>query len=227
MLTRTALTFSLFLILSRAIYAANAPATKPAAVDYSDPRKTVQAFLVAVQSTDAATIKRAIVASPEQEPIANTIIALWVAQAKLRIAAEGKYADQAGPYFGTVNSQIESRLKTLQDAPMKITGESAILSIPGDEATQQSAGSVVLKKIGDGWKIDAGSLFNLANVPKETTDQRVALAKKLVTITDGMTTDINAGKFPSAGEAYQEFWNRSLAASKQGDAGAGAATRPK
>ena len=75
MFKHTRFLFPALLLVAPALYAADVPSTKPAAVDYSDPRKTVQAFLVAVQSTDAAAIKRAIVASPEQEPIANTIIA--------------------------------------------------------------------------------------------------------------------------------------------------------
>jgi hypothetical protein len=196
------------------------PATQPTPTpDYSDPRKTVAAFLLALQSTDPAAIKSALVIAPDDVKITDTIINLSVAQSKLRTAAEKKFGDPATQYFGAVSSQIESRLQALQTAPLKITGDSALLSVPADETAQQSAGTIILKKIGNAWKLDATTLFNLAAVPPEVTAQRVALAAKLITVTDGITTDITAGKFPSAGEAYQEFWNRSLAVSRQIDAG--------
>jgi hypothetical protein len=209
----------LLLTAAPALWAAGPATQSTPTPDYSDPRKTVAAFLMAVQSTDAAAIKNAIVVAPGDEKITDTIVGLWVAQAKLRIAAESKFGDAANQYFGTVSSQIESRLKTLQTAPLKMMDDSAVLTIPADETAQQSAGTVVLKKVGAAWKLDATTLFNLAAVSKETTDRRVALAGKLIGVTDGVTADIAASKFPSAGEAYQEFWNRSLAVSRQLDAG--------
>ncbi len=196
--------------------------TKPggagAGGDYSDPRKTVAAFLGAVQSTDAQAIKNAIIVAPGDEKIAETLVGLWVAQAKLRSAAEHQFGDGATPYFGAVASQIQSRLKALQTAPLKVMEDSAVLTIPADESAQQSSGTLVLKKIGNAWKLDATTLFNLSAVSKEKTDQRVALAAKLIGVTDGIAAEIAAGKFPSAGEAYQEFWNRSLAAGGGGGA---------
>ncbi len=86
---------------------------------------------------------------------------------------------------------------------------------------------MILKKIGNEWKLDAGTLFNLANVPQETTAHRTALAAKLTAISEAMSREIAGGKFPSAGEAYQEFWNRSLAASKELEGAGGGTTQPK
>jgi hypothetical protein len=214
----------LLLTAAPALWAAGPATQSTTAPDYSDPRKTVAAFLLALQSTDPAAIKSALVVAPDDAKITDTIINLSVAQSKLRTAAEAKFGDPATQYFGAVTSQIDSRLKALQSAPLKITGDSAILSIPADETAQQSAGTIILKKIGTAWKLDATTLFNLAAVPPETTRQRIALATQLIAVTDGITADIAAGKFPSAGEAYQQFWNRSLAVSRQVDAGT--ATKP-
>ncbi len=148
MVKHSALVFSVVLLMAPAIHAAE-PATNPAgggavagAADYSEPRKTVASFLTAVQGTDPGPIKRAIVATADQEPVTNTIIALWVAQAKLRVVAESAFGSQAaGPFFGTVGSQMESRLKAIQDAPMKLTEESAILTVPADDTNHPVAGN--------------------------------------------------------------------------------------
>jgi len=192
------------------------------AADYSEPKKAVASFLKAVQSTDRKAIQDAIVVSPDQAAAVDTYLKLIFATNNLEKAAEVKFGDQAEQYFGISAKQLEARLKAVDDAPVKTVGDSAIISLPADETTNQPGGTIVLKKEGNLWKLDAATLFGLNNT-KDQTDRSLALAAKMIPVTDEMTQEIGAGKFASAGEAFQEFWSRSLEVAKQAG---GATTLP-
>ncbi|MGN6369475.1 MAG: hypothetical protein ACTHN5_14555 [Phycisphaerae bacterium] len=196
------------------------PAKTPA--DYSTPKKAIASFLNAVQSTDEKAINAALVVSPEQQPTVDAYVKLILATNKLEKAAEQRFGGQAEQYFGVNSKQLESRLKAVEGAEAKRVGDSAIIEIPADEATKQPGGTVVVKRVDGEWKLDAGTLFKLSDTPKEQTERAVALAKKMVPLTEQMTSEIEAGKFASASEAYQAFWQRSLEAVKEGAGTAGA-----
>ena len=65
----------------------------------------------------------------------------------------------------------------------------------------------MLKKSGDQWQIDAVSLFTL-DAPADKLAARVTLAKKVAAIAQDTAKDILANRFPSATNAYQDFWAR-------------------
>jgi hypothetical protein len=195
-----------------------------AVADYSSPKKTVGTFLNAVQSTDERAIKEALDVPAEYEEAVDNYVKLILATNKLQKAAEGRFGEQADQYFGVNAKQMEARLKAVEGAEVKMVGESAIIEIPADETTKQPGGTIVLKKMGNDWKLDAGTLFKLSETPKEQTERGMALSKKMIPLTEQMTTEIAGGKFASAGEAYQAFWQRSLAVVKE--TAGGAATRP-
>ena len=198
-----------------------------AAGDYSEPKKTIASFLSAVQSTDEKAIREAIVVSPEQAPAVDAYLKLILATNKLQKAAEKKFGDQAEQFFGVNAKQMEARLKAVEDAPAKMVGGSANNQIAADEATHQPGGTIVVKKVGDQWKLDAGSLFKLNETPKEQTEKSVSLAGKMAPLTDEMTSEIEAGKFASASEAFQAFWQRSLELVKESAGTMPAATQGK
>ncbi len=197
------------------------------AADYSTPKKAIESFLNAVQSTDEKAIKAALVVAPEHQDAVDAYVKLILATNKLQKAAEARFGEQADQYFGVNSKQMESRLKAIEGAEAKMVGDSAIIEIPADEATKQPGGTVVVKKDGADWKLDAGTLFKLSETPQEQTDRGVAMAKKMAPLTEQMTTEIEGGKFASAGEAYQAFWQRSLEVVKESAGGMPAATQGK
>jgi hypothetical protein len=193
----------------------------PAAADYSTPKKAIESFLNAVQSTDEKAIKASLVVAPEHQEAVDAYVKLILATNKLQKAAETRFGEQADQYFGVNSKQMESRLKAIEGAEAKMVGDSAIIEIPADETTKQPGGTVVVKKDGGDWKLDAGTLFKLSETPQEQTERAVGMAKKMVPLTEQMTTEIEGGKFASASEAYQAFWQRSLEAVKETAGAAG------
>ena len=191
--------------------------------DYSTPKKAIASFLGAVQSTDEKAIEAALVVAPEHQDAVDAFVKLILATNKLQKAAEARFGEQADQYFGVNSKQMESRLKAIEGAEAKMVGESAIIEIPADDATKQPGGTVVVKKEGADWKLDAGTLFKLSETPKEQRERGVALSRKMIPLTEQMTAEIqrspDQGGFASASEAYQAFWQRSLEAVNAGAAG--------
>ena len=188
----------------------------------------IESFLNAVQSTDEKLrSRRRLVVAPEHQDAVDAYVKLILATNKLQKAAEARFGEQADQYFGVNSKQMESRLKAIEGAEAKMVGDSAIIEIPADEATKQPGGTVVVKKDGADWKLDAGTLFKLSETPQEQTDRAVGMAKKMTPLTEQMTTEIEGGKFASASEAYQAFWQRSLEVVKGTAGGMPGATQGK
>jgi hypothetical protein len=179
----------------------------------------VEGFLTAAQGGDEAGVKGAVVTAKEHEEAAGAYLDLMVATAQLQKAAMDKFGATAGATFGTASGPaLETRLKAVRAAGVKMAGESAIVTLPADEANKQAEATFILKKsggAGGGWKIDGASLFNLATEAKEKTAKNVALSKKLLVVTKGMIAEINEGKYGAAADAFQEFWTRSSKAAKE------------
>jgi hypothetical protein len=192
----------------------------------SDAKKVVENFLGSVQAGDEKGVKGAVVATADQQEAVQAYLDLMIATMQLRKAAVTKFGTGAETVFAvsTGNAAIESRLKAVREATPKVMGDSVLLSIAGDEAKKVPPLTLVVKKAADGWKIDGGSLFSLSPENKEETQQRAALSVKLTAITKQITQEINAGKYASATDAYQEFWSRSVKAAKE--AAGGSATMP-
>ena len=99
-----------------------------------------------------------------------------------------------------------------------------ITTKPATPATQSASQTLVLKKTEAGWKVDGGSFFNLPGEPADRIASRVALARKLTVVADAVAKDIAAGKFFSVGDAYQEYWSRSLQAAAAATSASSTAT---
>lgn len=189
------------------------------------PKQAVAKLLMAINKGDEAGLRGTLVmpedAGSGQTAAAETLLKLLVGTSKLQAVAEQKYGPDGVKAFGVASTaQMESRLKGVEVGTLAVaaSGDAATLTIPADPDKRYAGGTLVLKKVGGEWKVDAASLFHLEGV-KETEEfkQRMALAGKLVELTGETSREIAAGKYATAGEAYQAFMTRSVAATKEGE----------
>lgn len=195
--------------------------------DYSSPKKAVASFL---QATDEKSLRDALVIAPESRASVEAFVGVMVSTIALQKEAEAQFGSAAAQYFSkATDAQLQRRLKVVNDAELTMNGtDAASINLPPDEEARQSGGTIELKKIDGQWKIDAASMFGLAKTPPETTAKRVRMAETLTGVTEQMIKDMP--KFLSAGDAYQEYWNRSKEAVTRLSGGTGTlaapATRP-
>jgi hypothetical protein len=186
-------------------WAQTQPATTPA--DYSEPQATVRSFLLA---TDEASMRAALVITPESERDVEPLLAAMIATTKLQKAAEQQFGKAATEIFAApTQAIIDARLKMLTKAPVTISGDTATVSLPRDPQTRSAAATITLIKRDGEWKIDAASMLGVKTASRADNDRHAALARALTDVTDQMIKDIQANKFASATDAYREYANRS------------------
>jgi hypothetical protein len=196
--------------------------------DATEAKKGVEGFVAAWKSGDGKAIRGTLVISPQREREIGTLVDSIASIARLQKAAADKFGSSATEFFADSSAQFDARLKSIKEGPIKITGESAILTIAADETAKNKGGTIILVKSGGAWKIDAASLFNMTPERQKETAEVVAVAAKLIPITNQMTKEITEGKYAAAADAYQEFFTRYTTALKEGEGGAekGAASGP-
>jgi hypothetical protein len=197
---------ALLLLLAPVAAAADSqPATRPAA-DYSDPRRAVQSFL---RAADDAAMRDALLIDPAHRQAIDSFLGVMVATTRLRTAAEAQFGAGAAKYFSAAtDAQLDARIKAIDAAPLQVNGDTATLAIPADEASRQSGGTVIVRKTPGGWKVDAATLLGVTGMAQDKLAARMKLADTITAVTNQMIQDVNARKFASAGDAYQEYWNR-------------------
>src|SRR5579884_3313569 len=221
----------LLLTASHAALGQTSPAptsmSAPAAshIDDSDPRAALLSLLQTIQSGDRKSAENLIVFSPDQEAAVKTYLDLIFATRDMESAADSTFGQQSEQYFGSARQQLPARIDAVKNAPIKTVGDFALVALPADEQNNQHGGTVVVKKIDDHWKIDGATLFALNQSNPDQTNHALALAKKMIPITQDIAGQIRSHKFASAADAYQEFWNRPLAAARE--TGAAPATQKK
>lgn len=192
--------------------------------DVADARKVVGSFLTAVQAGDEQAATSVVSTAPEYKTVVDTYLSLMLATTELQKAAAAKFGSSAAERFGAASGpEVDARQRATLEAPIKVVGDSAILTIPPDAAAKKTGGTIVLRKSAGTWKIDGASLFNVTGGTADETAKKAALAGKLLAITRQTTKEINSGEYAAAVDAYQKIWERFVKAAKDVDAGKEAA----
>jgi hypothetical protein len=196
--------------------AATHPAATPAhpsTSDLSTPQATAISFLTALEAGDEAAAKNAVAFSdPKSTDIANLFLDILLSTNEIQRHAKVKFGANTADVFGDPEAALATRVEAIKKATPAITGDDAAMTLPEDPATHQAASTISFKKVGNQWKIDATSLFNLDKQPPEDLARTVGLARKLLEINRAVTANIDAGKYASASEAHDDWWQRSFAA---------------
>lgn len=178
-------------------------------MDYSDPRAAVRSFLLAVQSQGELGKKidlhEALAIPAAHQTEIDTLLDLMTAQGRLQQAAVEKFKGDGEKLFGTSAETVAARLKAVDAAKMEINGETATLQMP---TTADKTETVNLRRVAGQWKIDALSMFHLEGMSADTLAANMQLSGKIAEITKKMSDEILAGSFPTAGDAFQEYWTR-------------------
>ncbi len=185
----------------------------------AEAKKAVDAFVAAWRTGDEKAILGTLVVPAAREEDIRAVVESMAAISRLQDAATKKFgAVSAADYFAEGSGQFETRLKGIKEGPVKVMGESAILTIPADETTKTQGGTIILVKSGATWKIEGASLFNMTPERQKETAELVAFSGKLTPIANQMKKEIVEGKYAAAVDAYQEFFTRYTAALKEMDA---------
>jgi hypothetical protein len=190
---------------------------------YSSPTGTAETYLRALNSGNKSVALNAMAVPAGHEAEVDAFVSLTIAQHWLQDAAVTRFKNDGDKVFlGDPKSRVTltAQLKALSEQKPDVSGGTATLLLPPAESGKEPQ-KVLLKKVGEDWKLDAMSLYSLDS---EKTPIRAALARKLASITEMAAKDVTAGKFSSATEAYQEYWTRMKEASQGSAATSRAAT---
>ncbi|MCL2640385.1 MAG: hypothetical protein FWD53_06035 [Phycisphaerales bacterium] len=170
-------------------------------------KKGVEVFVAAWQAGDAKAMREALVMPTGKDEEFGVVLGAVASVSRLQKVAVEKFGVVAKDYFADAAEQFETRMKAIKDGGIKVTGDSAVLTIEADAAAKTRGGTIVLVKKEGVWRIDAVSLF-------EVTAELVGASKSLATVADEVTEEIKKGKFAAAADAYQAFQSRFAAAMK-------------
>lgn len=238
----------LALMPAGALFSADASSTQPgvSAKDFSTPSAAVKSYLQAsynqldlAQKQDDAAVTDTLIlpADAGQKQAAQALLDLTSATAQLEHACADKFgaAVTTRTLGNSGRDLLVARLKTIDEARVTLTGDTATMQIPEEEipedpatkrpASKQPAGTVILKKIGGDWKIDAASLWGLSAKSADQLKSMTSLTGKLTDATHQVAADVRAGKFPSAKDAYNDLHTR-IAEALPAAPAAGPATLP-
>jgi hypothetical protein len=212
--------FSLLLLGSTAAWAQSTRPTAPPAsptttspvADYSDPKKTLATFL---RASDEKSLRESLLITPQHSREIDAFLGVMISQLNLQKAAQAQFGTAAAKYFSQATDDlVRRRLQALQAAQVTLRGtDGATIELPADPEVRQRATTMELKKVDGAWKIDAAAMFGVAGATPEVMASRLKLANALQAVSDQMIKDLP--KFLSAGDAFQEYWNRSKAAEAQ------------
>jgi hypothetical protein len=182
------------------------------AADYSSPRAAVASFL---RASDEAGLREALVIAPESRREVEAFLGPMIATLALQKAAQAQFGAPAAQYFSKqTDAWIARRAQDVENAPLDVQGDNAaILHLPANEELKHAGADIELHRVNGQWKIDAASMFKVRNTPPATLAARVQLAEAITAETRQMIKDMP--KFLSAGDAFQEWWKRSVEAQQR------------
>ncbi|HEY4329764.1 MAG TPA: hypothetical protein VGN88_08510 [Phycisphaerae bacterium] len=175
------------------------------APDYSTPRDAMKTFLRASFYGDIAAMRGALDIPPAHTADVDAYLGTMESSARLQDAAAAIFKSAGVKQFGSSPDLLSDRLKTVDAIEPAMKGDVATMDLP--ESQGQAGRTVTFKKSGSDWKIDAVGMFDL-ELPAAKIAERVDLAKKIKAVTDEMAKEVKDKKFPSATDAYQEYWSR-------------------
>jgi hypothetical protein len=145
------------------------------AAEYADPKATYRTYIEAVRKNDVKAAKQCWVIDDENRSGAlDTIVGLWISMRQINQVAEKKFGAvgldailKGWRRDDVTDPALDLTKKRLDDAEVKITGDSAELKIKwkeddgGAKAAFQFGGSIRFRKLRGSWKIDANQMFGL------------------------------------------------------------------
>ena len=108
--------------------------------DGADAKKAVESFVTAWQTGDEKAIKATLAISPQWDKQIGAVVDSIAAISRLQKAALAKFGVAANEYFAESSTQFGARMKSIKEGPVKVMGESAILTIPADEKAKTKGG---------------------------------------------------------------------------------------
>jgi hypothetical protein len=182
-----------------------------APADYSTPVEAAKTYIRATFGDSAPKMRDALIISSGHEADVDAFLNLMANSRKLQAAARKEFGATGVIAFESPGPSLTDQLKALDAAKVHASGDTATLTLPKPAPQANSSTEepkpIKLRKVGSDWKADAAALFDLDAAPAPLAD-RTSLAKKVTTIAQEVTKDIEAHKFRTATDAYQEFWAR-------------------
>lgn len=152
---------------------ASAAEPPPAKLDLSDPRAAYRTYVNAVRNKDLATAKKCWVFDGDTNSAAvDTMVGLWIAPRRFFEVAQKTFRAEDLPADfekrqrdDITDKAIDVTLKRLEDAELKITGDTAELRFKWQKddypAFEYSDSATTFRKAGGEWKIDANKQTGL------------------------------------------------------------------
>ncbi len=153
---------------------AKLPPDKPGA-EYADPKTTYRTYLEAVRKNDIKSAKQCWVIDDDNKSGAlDTIVGMWISTRQINQVAEKKFGAEGLDAVlkrwrrdDVSDPAIDLTRKRLNDAEVKITGDTAELKIKwkktdgGSNPAFEFGGTTHFRKVGRNWKIDANLMTDL------------------------------------------------------------------
>lgn len=191
--------------------AAGAPGAAPPttqvmiAADQSTPRGAIKLFKTAQINGDAAALERVIDApTPEDQKVIHSFAQEQSAEATLRHAFFDKLAPAGSA--AQEKEQMADLMAHIDTMEENIAGEQASVGDIGAPPEMQ----MKLHRVGGMWKVPFAAMFPNLGDPQKA----VAIFDAQRGVMEGMTRDLNAGKFKDAASFQQALQTRATAALK-------------
>ncbi len=174
---RLAITAAATISLTASLTTANA--------DYATPKGAFRTYTKALAAGDGTTAKESVIASAKHNQLLDSQIAYAPIEAKFKAACIKSYPASARELGDTT----ADTLKAIDDAEVKITGDSATL------ITRLSIEPVTLKRVEGKWKVDLVTMYGTDDV-----DEVLLFRKALGEVMTDMLPDIEAAKYKDFNE---------------------------
>lgn len=180
-------------------------------------KSSIKSLATAMKDGDGATAKKYVVNDENSQKLIDTLAKMSKAARDLQDAAVAKFGEDGKTLgAGRMAGNAPHFDKDLDEANITVNGDTATVA-PKDP----TKGSVATFKKQDGtWKLDLQSMPHA-----EQMAQGAVMMGKMADVMNEMTGEIKDGKYSSAQEARQAFYQKVGAAMGAGRPGAGGPPR--
>lgn len=195
-----------FLSLALLLTLAAAPATAPtsAPFDQSTPKGTLKVLSRALDAGDRKTILQILsAASDSDRKLADATADLAEANVQMRRAAIKAFGEVKSRALGVDPEALSAGFTRIDTATEAITGDSAIVTQPGNEGPPMS-----LVKTDNQWRLPVAELRK--DVEAADVDRNIADVQTQIGLMKEIATEVAAGKFATAADARQALDQRIL-----------------
>jgi hypothetical protein len=202
----------------------DAPSKQPAA-DYSTPKKTFEAFLLAVKANDLAAAKKCwFISDDDRSGALDILVGHWIATRRFQQSVRSKFGnqgwkllDEKGLIWESHTDQaLDETLARLKNADVEIHGDTAKLRVWwGEDQSTQGGPSFLdwgsrplakFRRVNDAWKMDGNWQIGFQR-PADffEPDGWFYFYPGGVALLNQVSADINSGKFETAQQAVEAF----------------------